>query len=142
MKIIGGSDGKLIILIFITHPIKFLSLNFIFTFFLLLSTFYILIFISNLAQNNLLKKKGSFICFFNSNLKFSAAKRIYIKGFFKFSNFSKLCDSRVEKNIVKSLFLIYNIEKIRIQILVQFRPPLIIFVILSYFTIYFLKLVV
>ena len=142
MKIIGGSDGKLIILIFLTHPLKFLSLNFIFTFFLLLSVFYVLMFMLNLVQNTLPKQKESFICFFNSNLKFSITKRIYIKGFFKFSNFLKLNDMQGEKNLVKSLYLIFNIEQKKIQILVQFRPPLIIFVILSYFIIYFLKLAV
>jgi len=37
LKIIGGADGKLMILIFMFHPVKFLNLNFVISFFLVLS---------------------------------------------------------------------------------------------------------
>lgn len=63
-------------------------------------------------------------------------------GFFKFDDFLKLCDICAEKNHIRSLFLIYNHERKKTQLLFQIRPPLIILVILSYFTLFFLKLAV
>ena len=142
LKIIGGSDGKLIILIFTNLRVKFLSLDFVFCFFLIFSLLIICLFFLNYLQNSLLKEKDSFIIFFNSTIKLSVIERIFIKGFFKFSNFINSDDSWAEKNLLKSLFLIYNSGKNKTQILIQFRPPLIILVILSYFTLHFLKLAV
>jgi len=63
-------------------------------------------------------------------------------GFFKFDDFLNLSDNYTDKNQIRSLFLIYNHEREKTQLLSQIRPPLIILVILSYFTLFFLKLAV
>lgn len=74
---------------------------------------------------------------FDLNLKFSVFKRFYIKSFFKFLNYSKLSKYKTEKMILKSNLLIYNNNKNRFQILIQYRPPLIIIIIFTYILIFF-----
>ncbi|MFX1313787.1 MAG: hypothetical protein ACFFHD_14445, partial [Promethearchaeota archaeon] len=53
-------------------------------------------------------------------------------SFFKFCNFSNLNKNKTIKNPTRLLFLIYNNEMQKIQILCQYRPPLIIIITLSY----------
>ena len=142
LKIIGGSDGKLIILIFVTHPVKYLDLNFVASFFLFFSLFFILLFIINYFLNELIKNNSSFINLFNSNSRYSSYQKFYIKTFYKFLDYSILSMSRGEKFICKSLLLIYNNEKKKIQILVQIRPPLIILIILTYLFVCLIKLII
>ena len=141
-KIIGGSDGKLIIFIFIIHPILFLNLLVIFTFYLAFSLFFIIIFIINGINNNLLKNNYSFLLFFNFNSKISILKKVYIKTFYRFFNYSELCNYMERKYLLRSLNLIYNVRKYKFQTLCQIRPPLIIVVILAYYTIFYLKIAI
>lgn len=135
LHIIGGADGKLFILIFFLHPVKFLNFYFITSFFLLFSLLIILIFIVNFVNNISFRNNDSFEIFFNSNYKYSSFKRNFIKTFFKFLNFSELEYYNEEKHLVKSLILIYNNVRRRIQILVEYKPPLIFIIIISYFTV-------
>jgi len=99
-------------------------------------------FILKCVINSIFKDKYSFIIFFNSNLKYSVFERFYIKSFYKFINYSKLSEYKEEKNPIKSVFLVFNNKKRVIQVLVQFRPPLIILITLAYLSISFLNLVV
>jgi len=62
--------------------------------------------------------------------------------FYKFLDYSKLSMYREGKYIFKSLFLIYNNEKKKIQVLVQIRPPLIILIIFTYLFVCLIKLLV
>lgn len=140
MQIIGGGDGKLIILIFITRPVEYLNLYFVISFFLLFSFYFILMFILNCILNNTLKANTSFITFFNLNLGFSVLKRFYIKSFYRFLHYSKLSDYKEEKFILKSIFLVYNNKKRSIEVLVQLRLPVIILIILSYLSVCLIKL--
>ena len=135
LKIIGGSDGKLIILTFLNHPINFLNFNFIGFFFLIFSLLFVLIFIINLTINNKFKKAYSFIVYFNLNYNYSFSKKFFIKIFYNFINISKIVDYNEDRNKIKSLDLIYNYNTKKIQILTQYRPPLIgIYVICYYLT--------
>ena len=87
LRIVGGSDGKLLILIFLVHPLLFLNFTIILTFFLIFSLFFVMNFTINLIMNNSLKKSFSFYLIFNSDSKISVAKKSFIKGFYKFFNF-------------------------------------------------------
>ena len=142
LKIVGGSDGKLFILIFIIHPIVLLNLFTIFIFFLAFSLFFILIFIINGVSNNIFKDNYTFLLFFNFHSKISILKKVYLKLFYKFLNYSELCDYRERKYLLKSLGLIFNIRKNRFQTLCQIRPPLIIAIILAYYTLIYLKIAI
>lgn len=125
-----------------THPLKFLNSHLVLSFFVIFSLFFLLFFFFNLIQNYCCQERESFLILFNSVYKFSIFKRLYLRGFFKFLDYFNLAESEIEKNPIKSLFIIYNSEKKIIQVLVQIRPPLTTLVIISYFTLYFLILVV
>jgi len=139
LKIIGGAEGKLFIFIFFVHPILLLNLTYIFSFFLVFSLFFVFFFMINLILNNNFRDSSSFILFFNLNLNLSTLKKTYLRSFYKFFDYSDLSDYIEKKFLIKSLNLIYNFKKKKFQILGQIRPPLIMFVILSYYIIFFLK---
>ncbi|MFX1575361.1 MAG: prepilin peptidase [Promethearchaeota archaeon] len=132
LKIIGGSDGKLFILIFLILPIHHLNLLYIMLFFLSFSIFFIIIFIINLVVNSFFIKNNAFYILFNINSKMSNLQKLFLKSFFKFCNFTDLNTNKIVKNPVKSLILVYNDKKLKFQMLCQYRPPLIIIIILSY----------
>ena len=136
LKIIGGAEGKLFIFIFFVHPILLLNFTVIFSFFLVFSLFFVFFFMINLILN---RDSSSFILFFNLNLNLSTLKKTYLRSFYKFFDYSDLSDYIEKKFLIKSLNLIYNFKKKKFQILGQIRPPLIMFVILSYYIIFFLK---
>ena len=131
LSIIGGSDGKLLILIFLVYPLLVLNFTVILTFFLIFSLLFVMFFLINLVNNSSLKKGFSFFLIFNTHSNISVIKKSFIKSFYKFHNFSELEDYREEKSLIKSLNLVYNVEVNKFQILCQNRPPLIIIIILS-----------
>ena len=61
--------------------------------------------------------------------------------FYKFINYSELSDLRREKYQIKFYLLIYNNRIKKIQILSQFRPPLILIIAISYYILIYLKVV-
>ena len=142
LRIVGGSDGKLFIIIFFMHPILFLNLSFIFTFYLAFSLLFVLYFMINWINNNFLKKIFPFLLIFNVNSKISILKKVYIKSFYRFYNYSELGNYMEGKYLIKSLNLIYNARKNKFQTLCQIRPPLIITIIPSYYLIFYLNLVI
>lgn len=139
LKIIGGSDGKLLIFIFFVHPILYLNVYIIFSFFLIFSLFFVVFFTVNLIFNNIFGDGCSFILFFNLNFKLSIFKKVFFKCFYKFFNYVDLGDYLERKHYIKSLYLIYNFNKNKFQILCQIRPPLIVLIILSYYIVFFLN---
>ncbi|MFX1280905.1 MAG: hypothetical protein ACFFA3_16135 [Promethearchaeota archaeon] len=142
LKIIGGGDGKLLIFIFNVHPLQFLNLALIFTFFSIFSCIYIIIFISNLINNYNSKRHYSFFLYYNLNTTITGNKKLFINTFYKFINYSELEVYNEEKSLIKSLDLVYNVKLNKIQILCQIRPPLIVDIILSYYFIFCLILVI
>ena len=142
LKIIGGSDGKLIIFIFTVHPLIFLNVNSIFSFFFSFSVFFVIFFTINLIYNNTTKNRNSFVFLCYPDLKSSTFKNVYIKLFYKFFNYSELGNYMEKKHQIRSLDLIYNLKSYKFQILCQIRPPLIIFLVLSYYIIFYVKPIV
>ncbi len=142
LKIIGGSDGKLIILIFFIHPLQFLSLFFVMSFFLWFSILIFLVFVQNFIINSFYKNHCSFSMFLNIISKSSGFKKVYIKCAYKFLNYSDLSEYKEEKFLLKSILLIFNDSKSKFQVLVQYRPPLILLIVLTYLIVWFIKLAI
>lgn len=138
LHIIGGADGKLFLLIFFLHPVKFLTFYFITSFLLLFSLLILLIFMINYVNNINFRNHDSFEIIFNTNFNSSRFKRSFMRTFYKFLNISELDYYNEDKHCVKSLNLIYNYTRKRIQILVQYRPPLIFICFISYFTVLYI----
>jgi len=141
LKIIGGSDGKIIVLIFSIHPVKYLNYYNVLLFFLLYSLFFFSLFFFNLIINSTDKNSYSFQIYFNFHCR-GDINKLFIKMFYKFISLSKLKDKNNDKFFIETLFIIYNNKKRRIQILVQYRPPLMIICLISYYIIFFLIIVI
>lgn len=142
LKILGGSDGKLLLFIFIITPLLFLNIIIIFTFYFIFSLLFILLFMLNLINNRSPQRNFSFLIYYYSNLKISGNKRFFIQTFYRFINYSELGSYDEDKSLIKSLDLVYNVELNKIQLMCQIRPPLIIVIMLSYYVIFYLILII
>lgn len=80
--------------------------------------------------------------FLKINSKYSGFKKIYIKSAYKFLNYTNLSEYKEEKLLLKSNLLIFNIRRSKFQILVQYRPPLILLIALTYLIAWFVKLAI
>lgn len=80
--------------------------------------------------------------FLTINSKYSVFKKIYIKSAYNFLNYTNLSEYKEEKLRLKSNLLIFNIKRSKFQILVQYRPPLILLVVLAYLIACFVKLAI
>lgn len=140
LRIIGGSDGKLIILIFLIHPVKFLNLNFVILFFLLFSLLFCSIFFLNLLYNSFFNNSFSFEILFAINQDISTLKQIYFKIFCNFTILAKIYDYKDNKKIMACSYIIYNIYRNKFQSLVQYRIPLVSIIMISYYFLIFLNL--
>jgi Flp pilus assembly protein protease CpaA len=141
LKIFGGSDGKLVILIFLCHPISFLNFSALFIFYLVfilsLCTFFA---ISSIFNKTLRSSSLGFLVI-GGNFNIPTFQKIYINMVYRFINYSELSNYKEEKFLIKSLYLIYNGENEKIQILCQSRPPLILIIIISYYILYYLIII-
>jgi Flp pilus assembly protein protease CpaA len=133
LKIIGGADGKLIIIIFLMIPIKIFSFSLILNYliwFLILQSLFIW---KNLIFNNFFNKKLSFNQFFMTNGIDSKFKRIYFTSFYRFRIYSQLDSLNTNKFTIKNLYLYFNFKTSTLEILTQSRPPLILLIIITYY---------
>ena len=140
LKIIGGSDGKLMILIFLIHPVKFLNLNFVISFFLLLSLIFCSVFFFNLLYNSFFNNSFSFEILFAINQNISTLRQIYFKIFCNFTILAKIYDYEDNKKTLVCSYIIYNIYRNRFQSLVQYRIPLVAIIMFSYYLVIFLNI--
>lgn len=139
LKVIGGGDGKLIIIIFFVHPTKYLKISYIFLFFLILSLLFLVFFFTNYLSNSFTKISYSFDIFFNLGFKISILKKLFIRMFYHFFSFSKIINYREVKKSLRGQFIIYNSKTGSLQFLAQYKFPFVLICILSYYFLYFLK---
>jgi len=139
-KIIGGSDGKLLIFIFITMPFIESHFNFFSLYFFLFSLLYFGMLSLNFAINSSIRSKDVFHMLFSLDLKLSFLKKFYIKSFYRFSDFSKLKKYKDSKYRLMSISLFYNANFGKFNLLTQFRPPLIFLCVISYYTLHLWKI--
>lgn len=140
LKILGGSDGKLIIIIFITYPMRFLKITNILCFFLILSFLFLIIFFTNYLINCFSKDSFSFDILFNLGYKISIFKKFFIKMFYSFFPFLKFKKYREIKRSIRSQFIFYNNRTNSFQYLAQYKFPFVLICTLSYYFLLFLKI--
>ncbi len=131
LKIIGGGDGKLLILIYILLPLDYLTFKYFILFFLNFYIIFIVLIFLNFLKN-IYKYYYSFDFIFNFHLIGSKIDNIYYLISYKFLDVSELGKYRGEKTQIKSLTIIFNNSNKRLQILAQLRQPLIIVFALSF----------
>lgn len=131
LKMIGGADGKLLIMLAFfnpTHRFKFeliFSYFFVFLFLYLLLELVIYLFIKGLSKNN------SYNMIYSLKENFSYLRKIFIKFFYRFLDFSHLNRYKDEKFVIRSLNLFFNEKKEKFQVLAQFKPPVVILIFLT-----------
>ena len=59
------------------------------------------------------------------------SNKIFVLIFYKFLDFSQISKYSDEKFVLKALNLFFNEKKERFQILTQFRPPIVILILLT-----------
>jgi len=140
LRVIGGGDGKLIIIIFIIHPSIYLKTSYLVLFFLILSFLFLIFFFTNYLNNNFTKNSSSFDILFNLGIKVSIFKKVFIKMAYNFFYFSKIINYQGIKKLIRSKFIIYNSRTNKLQYLAQYKLPIILYCILSYYFLLFLKI--
>jgi Flp pilus assembly protein protease CpaA len=131
LKIIGGSDGKLLILLTFLNPIHKFTFQLIYSFFFLFLCLYLTLILVNSLFINILSKNNSCDMINGLQENLTLSNKIFIILFYKFLDFSQINKYTNEKFVLKSLNLFYNKKKEKFQILTQFRPPLIILIFIT-----------
>lgn len=140
LKIIGGGDGKLLIMLAFFNPTHRFTFQWIFSFFLIFLFLYLILGLVNYFFINVLSRNNSYDMIHGLKENFSFLRKIFVIVFYKFSDFSQISRYTNEKFTLKSLNLFFNEKKEKFQILTQFRPPLVTliflannFILLNYF---------
>jgi len=133
IKIIGGSDGKLVIFIFTTEPLYNFHFSHGYTYFSIFCALYLASFIINYGFNCKARYIESFNLFYDICWNNSYLKKAFFKSSYKFINFSELRKLESEKFELKSIFLFYNTKLAEFHILVQIRKPITLICIGSYY---------
>lgn len=131
LKIIGGADGKLLILLTFFNPTHEFNFQLIYSLFLIFLFLYLILILMYSLFNNILSKNNSCDMINGLYENITLSNKIFIILFYKFLDFSQISKYTNEKFVLKSLNLFFNIKKERFQILTQFRPPLVILIFIT-----------
>ena len=138
IKIFGGADSKLIILLFTLVPYRKMSFNFILFFYAFFSLYYFCIILVLFLINKTEKRGTSFNILFATTDIQNFLKKIFLRTYFGFKELRNLRFYNENKYIIADPDLIYNYIIFRFQILIQYRFPLIAFIILAYISTIFI----
>jgi Flp pilus assembly protein protease CpaA len=128
LKIIGGCDGKLLIMLTFFYPIYRFNFQWLFSFFFVFLFLYLILGVVNYLFNNFLSNNNSYDMIYSLEENVSFLHKVFIITFYKFLDFSQINRYTNEKFVLKSLNLFYNKNKGKFQILTQYRPPLVILI--------------
>jgi len=132
LKMLGGSDGKLIIFLFFVFPILGFNFHLFFSFFSYLIILFLLLVSSNYLFNSIFTKSHPYNMVFALNEKISYPRGTFLKLFYRFLDFSQIKKYSNTKLQMRSLMLFYNEEREKFQFLAQIRPPIAVLIFLSY----------
>ena len=132
LKLIGGSDGKLIIFLFFAFPILGFDFHLFFSFFSYLLILFLLLVSCNYLFNRFLTKSHPYNMLYALNEKISYSRGIFLKLFYRFLDFSQLNKYSGTKLQMKSLTLFYNEEREKFQFFAQIRSPIAVLIFISY----------
>ena len=132
LKLIGGSDGKLIIFLFFAFPILGFNFHLFFSFFSYLLILFLLIISGNYLFNRFLTKSYPYNMLHALNEKVSYPRVTFLKLFYRFMDFSQINEYSDAKLQIKALTLFYNEKREKFQFLAQVRPPIAVLIFISY----------
>ena len=132
LKMLGDSDGKLIIFLFFAFPTLGFNFHLFFSFFSYLIILFLLLVSSNYLFNRFFTKSHPYNMVFALNEKISYPRGTFLKLFYRFLDFSQIKKYSNTKLQMRSLMLFYNEEREKFQFLAQIRPPIAVLIFLSY----------
>ena len=136
LKIIGGGDGKLMILIFLSESFFCLSLFDVYLFYL----FFIIDFFIMMSLNIIFFKNYQYNYFFHLSSINSWFKKLYFYAFYRFLDCTEIYNASYSKYYVKSEFLFYNPIKNKLQFFIQLRPPLALIILFGFNSLYLIQI--
>ncbi|TXT64788.1 MAG: conserved membrane protein of unknown function [Promethearchaeota archaeon] len=135
LKIIGGADGKLIIVLFLLVPVDLVGLQAVLGFFLTFSSILTLYFIFLYLKNRYLNNSHLLELLIHNFSEQSNLKKIFFKTFYRLVKFSEL--NKTDHYQLRLRFVFYNFKEKRFQFIGQAKPPLILIISLSYIIFFF-----
>ena len=132
LKLIGGSDGKLIIFLFFAFPILGFNFHLFFSFFSYLLILFLLLISCNYLFTRFITKSYPYNMLHALNEKISYPRGAFLKLFYGFMDFSQINNQSDAKFQIKSLTLFYNEDREKFQFLAQIRPPIAVLIFISY----------
>jgi len=131
LKLIGGADGKLLIMLAFFNPTHKFKFELIFSYFFVFLFLYLLLELVFYLFLKVLSKYNSYSMMYCLNENFSVLRKIFVKICYRFLDFSHLNRYKNEKFVLRSLNLFYNEKKEKFQVLTQFKPPVVILIFLT-----------
>jgi Flp pilus assembly protein protease CpaA len=128
LKAIGGSDGKLLIMLIFFYPTQKLNIPLVFSFFFIFLFLYFLLMLARYFFFKIHVRNNTPEMLYSLQERFTFSHKVFIMVFFRFLDFSQITNCQNNKYIIKSLNLLYNRKKEKFQILAQYRPPLVILI--------------
>ena len=132
LKIIGGADGKLILITFLIIPIGSIKIAAIFLYFFFFIIAFLVMLLSNYTKNRFNTSNRSFDIIFMTNKEISRLEKVFIKSFYSFSEFKNMDVYEQSKLRLASIDLIFNWKRGNLLILTQNRPPLVLAFFISF----------
>ena len=132
LKLIGGSDGKLIIFLFFAFPILGFNFHLFFSFFSYLMILFLLLVSCNYLFTRIFTKSHPYNMVFTLNEKISYPRGAFLKLFYRFLDFSQIKKYSNNKLQMRSLTLFYNEKREKFQFFAQIRPPIAVIIFISY----------
>ena len=132
IKIFGGADCKFVILIFLYTPYRVLSYYFYLFFYFYFLLFYLGLSLISFLISRISIVDSSFNIFFETYNIHKNLKRIFFRAYFIFKDFVKLKTLNKDKYHLAYSDLIFNYSSFKLQILFQYRAPLIPLIIFAY----------
>jgi len=132
IKIFGGADCKCLILIFLYTPYTRLSYYFYLFFYFFFLLFYFGLISTSYFINRTKKNHPSFDIFFGTYNIQNSLKQIFFRTYFIFKDFVVLKAVNKDKYYIACSDLVFNYRSFKLQVLFQYRAPLIPLIILAY----------
>ncbi|MFX0046862.1 MAG: prepilin peptidase [Candidatus Hermodarchaeota archaeon] len=131
LKMIGGADGKLMIMLAFLNTTHRFMFEIIFSYFFVFLFLYLLLELVNYFFINVLSRNNSYSMIYGLKENFSFLHKMFFKFFYRFLDFSHITRYKNEKFVLRSLNLFYNEKKEKFQVLTQFKPPVVILIFLT-----------
>ncbi|MHA1458190.1 MAG: prepilin peptidase [Promethearchaeota archaeon] len=132
LKLIGGSDGKLIIFLFFAFPILGFNFFLFYSFFSYLLILFLFLISCNYLFTRFLTKSYPYNMLHALDEKISHPREVFLKLFYRFIDISQIKKYSDAKLQINTLTLFYNEERERFQFLAQIRPPIVVLIFITY----------